>query len=348
MNYSRAILAIVRKDLEDAFRNQTVLFALVVPILLATMLHKVQNPDDVRRPQVAVFASNDSGMCRSLELSDALKVVRVRSYPEGMERLDSRKAVVLINCSEDFDEQLLKGSFPEVHLTVDPSRPIQVEIVRGELRNTLREQAGQKLSADITVEGYKSKHGSFQESWVAAWILFTTLTALSISASSMGEEKEAGTLQQIIQSPATTSQILIGKAVVGSALATISAALIFVLNASPSASWLNAILLVSLGTTAFSLLGVAIGLLAEGPTAINSWTGLVFIGLFVPAALAETSQTMSRIAVWSPAFYFQDGLLKSLLGQKELSNLVEGFVALSILAVLALGVGAGRLRRLSA
>jgi ABC-type Na+ efflux pump permease subunit len=347
LNFLRVLGALVRKDFEDAFRNQTVWLALLVPVILATVMHQVSKPQDARRPLVGIVAGADSGLARNLEQKEALKVQRLGTIEDGLRSLDAHKLVVLIQCGPDFDRELRGGSFPRVSLTVDSTRPTQVAIVRYVLDASLREQAGQDIPADIAVVNQRGGKGLFQESFVAAWILFSTLSALGISASSVGEEKEAGTLQQITQSPATTSEILLGKAVVGFALALASASLIFALNASPSASWLRALVLMGTGAIAFSLMGVAIGLLAEGPTAINAWTGLVFIGLFVPAALAETSEMMSKIAAWSPAFYFQDGLIQALLGRRELASLTASYGSLVIVAVLATWVGARRLRNLS-
>ncbi|CAN0491298.1 unnamed protein product, partial [Phaeothamnion confervicola] len=182
---------------------------------------------------------------------------------------------------------------------------------------------------------------------LSLWVLFAVISSLAVSASSMVEEKEAGTLQQILMTPATLPQVILGKVAAGSVLAGISALLVLAWSAPKGASWSSLLLLLIVGVVAFSSTGTLVGLLAEGATAANAWTGLLFLALFVPVSLAETSRLMSEIAVLTPAYYLYDGLQRSLVSGAPPAGVALHLGVLCLFTVVIVGASSRRLRKMA-
>lgn len=284
---------------------------LLGPVLMALLMGRATQESDVKRPGVAVFAPPESGLARVLSASELLQVRTVSSAEEGERLLQSRQVAVYLSIPSGFDEQLLNGEVPRLDLSVDATRPTQVALAREALRSALRDQAGQELPADVrVVKATRALLGS----QISLWIVFGLMSALTISASSMVEEKEAGTLQQILTTPVPFILVILGKVLVGATLAVLSAGLVLALN-SPSHefSWISVGLLIVTGAVVFSSMGTLLGLFVDGVTAASAWSGLLFVLLFLPCTLGEISQTMSRLAVWSPAYHLHDGLQRALL-----------------------------------
>lgn len=323
---------LVWKDLLDALRSQTAQVVLLAPFLLALILHLTLRPEDVRKISLLIVAPQDSGLARKLQGHPGLLVEEVADREQGLRRLRPGGAVLLLEVGEGFDEQLLEGRRPGLKIWKEPSRPTQVVLARAFVDECLRQQAGQKLPARVkpqTVGAGKSGDLMF-----AACVVMAAMSSMIVAASNLVEEKEAGTLQQILLSPAGSTEVWAGKLAVSSALGTVAAMSVVVLRGSTLTSFWGALGLTAVACFVFAALGGVIGLLAKGPAAASSWTGLCFITLFTPVAFSETSENLSRWAKFSPAYPLYDGLQRTVLAQESVATLAANFGVLITLGAL--------------
>lgn len=319
---------------------------LLSPLLLAALLKTLTQSSDVKPVGFAVCAGPDSGIVRSLQSKPQQFDVRLcQTEAEALELLRRRQVAMVCLFPPDFDSNLLQHRRPTVRGWTDPSRPTQVALGRAYLRGALREQAEQADPARIEIKKLGGAGDSSGASWLASAVLLACMSAMVINASNLVEEKEAGTLQQILLSPADSSEVWIGKLAVSAALGTFSAWLVFALHGLSPDSLPGALGLTLVGSFVFAAAGGVVGLLANGAAAASSWTGFWFIVFFAPASLSETSQTMSRWAHLSPAYYLYDGVQRSVLAQESAVTLAEDFAVLLLLALLLTAVGARLVRR---
>ena len=328
-------------------RTQTALLVLLTPVLLSWVFARTARSEDFRKPIALVVEAAPSGLVRVLKVSEAVIVREVPDRAQAEALLRNREGNAILEIPAGFDEQLAAQAFPQLQLHLDESAPTQVAVLREALRAALREQSGQELPADIRVSFEGRRKEGAKMKFLSLWLLFALVSSLAVSASSMLEEKEAGTLQQILLSPASLSQVILGKVAAGSLLAGASALFVLLLNAPTGASWSSLALLLLTGVVAFSSLGTLVGILAEGATATNAWTGLLFLALFVPVSLAETSQTMSAVAHWSPAFYLYDGLHQGLVGGSTVNGLAQQIGVLVVMTLAVVAFAGYRLKRAS-
>lgn len=340
----RRLKWLVWKDLLDAARSQVALLVLISPLALAGILRVTEKKGDLTTIPIGVVASEDSGLVRALSSKyDSLVITRYATSREGLSHLRPGGPVLLLEVGKDFDRQLLAGEEPEVQVWEGDSRPTQVQLARELLRETLRRQADQKMPARIETP---RKGGGSKDMMFVPLVVMAALSAMVVAASNLVEEKEAGTLQQMLLSPAGSTEMWAGKLVVSSALGTLAAMSVVALRGTTLSSFGSALGLTLAASFVFAALGGVIGLLAKGPTAASSWTGFLFFGLFVPVALSETSQTLSRWAKFSPAYPLYDGLQRTVLAQESATSLVAHFAALLALGALLTLVGSRLLSRL--
>ena len=339
------VFRLLFKDLRDMLATQTALLILLTPVALAWILGRTARPNDLRKIVFAVTAPPDCGLVRVMQSKDGFELLEV-AEGEGPKLVERREVVAHLIVPEGFDDDLQRNKNPQLTLLTDEAFPTQVTVLRETLRSAVRDQAGQEIPADIRMTIHGRKVGAELQT-LSLMVLFAVIASLAVSASSMTEEKEAGTLQQILMTPATLPQVILGKVAAGSVLAGTSALLVLVLNAPKDASWSGLLVLLAVGVVAFSSVGALVGILAEGATAANAWAGLLFLALFVPVSLAETSRTMSSIVVWSPAYYLHDGFQRSLAGGATLVGLAPHLGVLLLATVATVGISSYRLKRMS-
>jgi len=334
---------LVWKDLLDAMRSQVALLILLSPLLLAGLLRQAQKDGELPRIPIAVVAPRNSLLVQAMKNREDLEVSHCASRAEGMAQLRPGGAVLMVEVDENYDRQLLNREHPTILYLEGKARPTQVLLARYLLREVVARQADQKLPARI--EPLEERRGS-NETMFLPLVVMAALSSLVIGAQNLVEEKEAGTLQQMLLSPAGSTEMWAGKLVVSSALGTMAAMSVVALRGTTLSSFWSALGLTLAASFVFAALGGVIGLLAKGPTAASSWTGLAFFGLFVPVALSETSQTLGRWAQFSPAYPLYDGLQRTVLAQESAANLVAHFgVLLAFGGILTL-VGGRLLSRL--
>ena len=327
----------------DSLRSQTALVVLLSPLLLALMMQTVTRRNDLKSIPVAAVGPTDSGFLRVLDDHPGLKVQRCADLQSARALLDKRQAVLCLEVSHDFDAHLIQRQRPQLKIWTDSSRPTQSLLAREYLRACLRQQL-QTDSIPVQFQVADAGRGQSQDFWFASAVVLASMSAMVIAAANLVEEKEAGTLQQMLLSPASPTELWIGKLAVSSALGTAAAMSVVALRGPSLAAFWGALGLTAVASFVFAALGGVIGLLAKGPAAASSWTGICFIAFFAPASLSETSQALSRWAQASPAFYLYDGLQRTVLGQESATSQVVNFTVLISLGVLLTWVGARLLR----
>lgn len=336
----RRVLWLVHKDVLESLRSHTALVVLLSPLLLAFLLRTLSQQDDLKPVPLAAVAGPDSGIVRVLQQHPGLRITSCDRLEQAQRLLSTRQVMLIMQVEADFDSQLLNGERPTVRLWSDPGKPTQVALAREYLRSALREQAGQRQPARIELQN--PGDNSPRSFWLGAATLMACMSSMVIAAASLVEEKEAGTLQQMLMSPATPTELWIGKLVVSAALGAFAAMLVVALHGLSQTNWMGALGLTVVASFVFAAIGGIIGLLANGPAAASSWTGLCFIALFAPASLSETSQALSRWAQFSPAYYVYDGVQRTVLAQESVASQATNFAVLVALGALLTWVG-GRL-----
>lgn len=340
------ILAILRKDLEDAVRSHTLLPMLLGPILLSFFFARALSDSDRLRPTLAVIDPGNSGLVRVLSGNETGVTVRpVASSQEGRDLLVRGKVAGVLSVPLDFDEGLATRQYRDLDLIVDDSRQTQTTMVRAAVKAAVREAVGQQLPPIIKVEKIRQGNSGARQFMLPLWATFAVLSGLLIASASMVEEKDTGTLEQMLCGPVTLAEVLAGKVSASWLLGLGTAVLVLALNEGWRGLAGAGFLVLALGSLAFAGLGALIGLWAPSQATGSTIAGLAFLVLFFPGALAEVSQVMGRAAAWSPGWYFQDGVSRALLGGAGLADLSLNLAVLAATVVAVFGLGVWRLRQ---
>lgn len=329
--------AIAAKDIAEGWRNRallgiigavflTLLTAQALPMLLG--LTGQQN--------VVVVAPRQSALTASLAESDALRVSR-RTTPEAAlaELAQAAGGIIGIFLPPEAEARLLAGEAVTLEaFTPRATTPGQLAEARETLLAAVRAATGAEASLSVTTLYPGVDAGGRPVMAITSLLLVALVPGLLIVPLLVLEEKETRTLDALLVSPATSGEIVLGKALAGMVFGLVAAAIGLFVFRNLIVHWGLAVAAMLLVV----LLGVAIGLLLGGmfrdQGSLNLWLGLVLLALVVPVGL----RVMPRLAYLGEAGWYRaipSVALARLLGAAMTNPLPLREVALgAILAVL--------------
>lgn len=167
----------------------------------------------------------------------------------------------------------------------------------------------------------------------------------------MVEEKEAHTLEALLVSPAHISEVILGKALVGSVYCLITVAVALLFNNVYIVHWEIAIL-ASLLSAAFAVsLGILVGTLADNPTSAAIWASPILLLVLVPTIAQFFIRQgwpaiVRELLPWTPGSVMINLFRFSTVGQVPAGLLWTNLAALTGMAGVVFLLVGWRVRRL--
>lgn len=350
----RIVLAIVAKDLKDAFRDGRVLLPLLMPLGLG-FIYNVAMPD-AQKPTVTVAIASAG----STRLPDALRAVTGSSVnlkftdlgtaAEVKSQVESKKADVGVVVPAGFDADVSAGSAPRLILVQPSGLPTNGAIyVMSALDGALRAMAGQHPPAVVdseTVAMPRDTTSMMIDLGVRKYLVLGTLImlvamiAIYVLPVLLTEEYEKKTADALLL-VGNQADVVAAKVTVGLIYIAVSVPLLLlVTRLVPANAPLFGAAVVALSVTLLGA-GLLLGALVRSVNQLNTWSGIpllmvimpvFFVGLGLPqwidTALSAlpSSQAMKLLV---------DGLSgRDLYGNTLLSFAVIGAWAVAIYAVL--------------
>ena len=302
------IWTIASKDIVDALKNRVVvpmIIMLSIMLLLPKML-----PLFFEQPQIAlpVYEIGDSRLVEELKNNPEVTVQKLRSDQELRSVLcGAVYPLVGLVLPADFDMRLAAGKQVEFQGYVCWSKRNQVSEVLPKLEGVLSQVLG--LPVIIQIEGnivYPPSDGVlFLSLATVNSVLLIMMMGIFLVPSLLFEEKETKTMQALLVSPASISQVVIGKALAGSFYTLVAAAILFVISWSEVIHWDIAILFV-IGGSLFSVaVGLIMGSFFEKQQDITGWMTallLLLLGAILVKMLGIQLPTfLESILPWIPS-----------------------------------------------
>jgi ABC-2 type transport system permease protein len=289
------ILSIARKDIVTILNHPYHLISLFLPLFISlvflVLMPALFDNDTIR---VVIYDEGSSQLPEQLAMLEDMEIERVGSATAVMERLTG-EVVAGIVLPAGFDTAVTNGSSPE--LTIYLNSDARSSSIAKFQRFFVEETAALRDPAPAAQISWKPHQpgGSEMVPFSLENFLFTTMALLTtgiVTCSSLPhllhEEKENGTLQALLSSPATQADVLMGKGVSAFTLTMLVILSVSLLNQGFVGSWsitLTAIML----TTLFMIgLGLLLGLLMHNNQA-KAATSIAVLVAAMPSWFSTTS-----------------------------------------------------------
>ena len=221
------ILAIVRKELLVLMGNRQSRIMLIVPPLMQIVLFAWAATMEVRNVEFAVY-SQDSGLW-SRELVQRVRGSRYFRPPIRLERpeevrraLDSQRVLLVLSFASDFSAALERGEGSRFQALLDgrKSNSAQIansyvqQIVRG--FNAERAAAASPVALEVETRFWFNPNIEFQWFFLPNLIgMLSFVLGIIVTALTVAREREMGTFEQLLVSPATPGEIALAKLLPG-------------------------------------------------------------------------------------------------------------------------------------
>lgn len=310
----RVVGALTRKDVLDAVRNRTTLttlFTVIFIILFYRFLPVLDSGGAL--PRVVIFDQGQSQLAAVMADAQGYDVVNVSTQDQMAAYLANESLPILgLALPDNFDQQGQAGE-----MTVLPGYSAHwlsdqdLRELRTFFEDQLAEISGKPIQIALAGNQVYSRLDSHGRAFMtsAGVVVVTIMIGLFLTPQLILEEKHNRTMDLLLISPLSSSQIVLSKALTGLFYCMTAGLILLIVNKSMVVNWWLAIITLILG----SLFGVALGLLLgaalERPQQLRLWAFIVIqpiiFSLFLsilqnvlPAGLLEFLR-WTPMVVWS-------------------------------------------------
>ena len=233
MTYLMMILSLLKKEILAVLKDRTTRGILIVPPILQAFLFGYVATFDLKSVNyVYLDASHSSAsveLGRKIDGSGFFKRINVASMDEARDLLNDGEVLMLVQVQTDFAKRLAHADKASVLVITDgrnsTTAATALAYVSGIIADFNRDYLGQQ---NLVVDYRAWYNDGLQTRWNIVPALVATLSMIQtimLAALSVAREREKGTFEQLLVTPLSMTQLLIGKAippiVIGLAQATV-------------------------------------------------------------------------------------------------------------------------------
>src|SRR6266566_785082 len=222
---------IIAKEFTQMRRDRlTFAMMLGIPLLQLTLFGYAINSDPRHLPAAVLLA--DQGpqgrtLLYAMKNSTFFDFVRqVKTEREGRELLERGQVLFVVNIPENFSRDLWRGDRPEVLVEADATDPVATSTALGslgplfdtalqnDLKGSLATLAGTSGPIDLRVHALYNPEVVTQYNIVPGLMgVILTMTMVMITGLAITRERERGTMENLLATPATVLEVMTGKIV---------------------------------------------------------------------------------------------------------------------------------------
>ncbi len=359
-DYWRQIFNLCHKEFLVIFKDPANRVILIAPALIQCLLFGYGATYDLKDVPYAVLDQSRAAMSTQLlakldGTGSFHRIANLQNPQQGAELIDDGKALLVLHIPADFESKLAAGQNAPVQAIVDGRNSTtagnalsQFGSVVGEFNAALP----QAQTAPLTVQSRVWFNPNQESRWTIMPALIASLSMMQVimlAALSVAREREQGTFDQLLVTPATPVQIMLGKAVPSVAVGLMQSTLIFLLIRF----WFNVPFAGSLLTlygclTLFNITVVGVGLsisaLSLNMQQAMLYTFVLIMPMTLLSGLATPVENMPEIlqtaTYANPLRFAIDMVRRIYLEGASLADISHNFLPLACIAALSMPLAA--------
>lgn len=221
------IFALVIKEILTLFKDPKGRLVLIGPPLLQLFVFSFAATMEIKNVSFGIF-NQDAGkhgyeiIQRFIGSPTFSRVFFIQKQSDIQSIIDNQKAMVVMTIPQDFSRKIEANLQANVQLILDGRRSNATQIVNGYINNIIGnyDQELQKTSRATMPPPIMVIRSWFNENLLYMWFtvpslvcILSMLISLVVTALSVARERELGTFDQLLVSPLTPYEILIGKTI---------------------------------------------------------------------------------------------------------------------------------------
>lgn len=340
----RNFWVILKKDVALGPRSPFVLFAIMLPIAMTLVLQLVFGDLFMQEPRLALVDQGQSQVSVLIQDVEGIHVTFLSDPDDLKQKVGSHDFDAGLILQSGFDQELKDGSRPVMQFYISgESYAVNRLVLTVTAIDLIRAVEG--TSPPVEVELVSLGRGealpiSLRLVPIIAMYAFI-IAGLFVPASSLVEERERRTIHAVLASPATLSDLLAAKAVLGIVLTFIMTVITLMLNSAFSHNQGDMMVVLIVAAVFWSMLGLVVGLLAANSQilfAIVKGSGALLFAPVIFYLFPDWPQWIARIF---PTFWAIDPVWQILanhatVGEVLIPLLVTAGMSIALIPVVVL------------
>lgn len=353
MNW-RVVAAIAQKDLVDAIRNRYLLVALLTPLSAALLIRLMLPGIDSPRMTIVVHDPGKSNLVSQLRAVPRIKLVETDSAASARGEVEKINAIGGLAVPANFDADVAADKQPELTVYANNKKN---NLEQASFRLFLERQVGTlaqrpppaKLNwINVRDETDSRAGGGVQLSQMLLPLLLLLtfgMTGALVVPLLLVEEKEKRTMDFLLTSPASLTEIVTGKALTGIVYSVLIGGALLAINYQMIGNWPLTMLTILSGLLLIVSIGLLMGSIFKSTMQVNTWASIALLVLIAPSFPFPNSPGVLEGAMrLIPTYYFVEALKLSLAGNTSSRLWLQLAVVLACTGV-AFFAGTRALRR---
>lgn len=357
------ITALVIKELLAVLRDAKSRIVLVVPPIVQLLVFGYAVTFDLNNVPFAVYDEDHSAASRELishfkgspNFREAAVITR---HDQIADLIDRKEVLVVIHIHSQFTRDLYRSDPAKVQVIVD-GRNSNTALIALNYVQTIVSRFGEQWNLTHQQRGVPAQleaRSWFNPNLESRWFivpgiagLLTLVVTMMVTALSVAREREQGTFDQLLVTPFTPVEILLGKMLPGFIIGIFEASFIFAV----AVFWFHIplrghLLTLYTGLSLFLLSSVGVGLMISS-LSVTMQQGLLGAFLFLVPSITLSGFTtpIENMPVWiqhltliNPMRYFMVILRSSFLEGASFASLVSQFWPMAIIGVVCMSLAA--------
>ena len=238
------ILSLIRKELLIVLKDPRSRLSIILPPLIQLLIFCFAATLDVKNATIGVVnRDNGEQAFELLQRFHGSKLFGKIIYLRGMEEigpfLDKQKGLMVVSIDEQFSRNIDEKREAFVQLICDGRRSNTTQILMG-YASQLIEQYNSELMRRIGVKQENVllvPRNWFNPNIIYLWynipclvVTLSMLTCLVVTTQSVAREREMGTFDQLLASPLTPREIVVGKLIPGILIGTVEGIMMWIIG----------------------------------------------------------------------------------------------------------------------
>jgi len=333
------ISALVARNLRQGPRSPVFIWALLMPVFITFMVQVVLLTLFDPKPRLGIADLGRSEITAAVRRIDGIDLTTARSAAELRALVEDNDVDAGLVLAEGFDAAVRAGERPELEFYVSGGSYLMNRVVLAVTAlDLVRRVEGREAPAEVVLNTVGGREAlPVSDLIVLGLVLFVLLmTGMFVPAFMLVEEREQGTLDAVLVTPATMSEVLISKAAIGFAMAVVMSLLILVANGALSADLPALLAVLAVAAAVCTEIGLIYGTVARDAKGLYTLMKSLNIIILAPMILYFFPDLPQWIAKIFPTYWFIDPLYRIALRGASLADVwAELAVALAISALLA-------------
>ncbi len=308
------VYCLLIKELLAIWQDPKSRFIIIGPPLIQLIVFSFAATLEVKNIELAVMnqdqGSYSNELIQRLDGSSYFTKIRfVETTKQVTELLDNQKVLAAVLIASDFSRDISKGNTGVVQILLDGRNTNSTQIVNSYINEIVyqyNQEILQKKSSHVQPTRLVVRHWfnpNLNFKWFIVPSLFVTLLTISgviITGLSIAREREMGTLEQLMVSPITPSEMLLGKTLPALIICLIQAVFLYLISIYIfKIPFVGSIIYLVLCTIVYLTAVISVGLFISSVSATQQQAILGAFVFIVPAILLSGFATpIENMPAW--------------------------------------------------